>query len=536
MTESTDRPAPDGPAVNPYSQGPESVGPPAATPSTPFRVSLKWWLISLVVLGAATGLMGRLWMYNFEVFLGTLAVGSIAVPFLIALTTLVVLGFKRRQQQASWIGLPLLAVGLLITPVIGLAIVGAIAWQRENSPSPYLATSTGYLIHTELPKDFDYNSEVWDELQRRADSGDLTADQASQVASMFLDHMQDEQSGWDETVSYQSGFLATSLKKHLVAKPVIETICDEYYGQTPTIRLLGQTDSDDQRLRFAIGMGSELGETTGAPFDVAINLVELRVNGAVVAFDTGISEADEYSDEYCQRFYRCELPANAAASGPAGGSGVVLAADLELAYVDSTWDVYDYDGPTLNALSHAQPPEIHRQWRATVTHEVAAAAPELEHQPPTLVTDPARDPGVGEALQVESVRVWQAGDNRSRIELAGWWSPTNYGCFGEDAVAACAFEATLEVDGRSIKLAPGLANDMDDNEYEWEPFLLTAEIDPLPTGVQEAELVLTPTLELLQDDPNVIEVWGQTEKFPAVPLTRLDLEAFDDPQPEATDE
>ncbi|TWT66277.1 hypothetical protein Pla123a_46710 [Posidoniimonas polymericola] len=506
----------------PSSAAAEAAPPGDAMEESPggFRVSLKWWLISLVVLGAGMGLMGRLWMYDHYVFLGVLAMGSLVAPLLIALATYAVLAWRRRTRQQRWGWLAgLIAVTVLI-PVVGLSSVVALEWFIDNRPSPYLASSTGYLVHTELPKDLDYNSDVWDELERRAASDQLTPEQADHVASLFLDHIQDENSGWDETVSYQSGFFATSLKRRLVQKPVVLSICDEYYGQTPTIRLAKPVDLNARRVRFTIDLGNELGEMTGAPFDLAINLLEVRVNGAATPFEAEAALADEYSSAASRRVYACELPP--------GTEAVELAADLDLAYVESLWDVNDYGGPTLGSLTHQAPPEVHRRWRATVTKEFGKVAA-LEREALALVTDAARDPGVGEVLQVSSVRVWRAEDERRRVELLGCWSPWMSGCFGDETpMIPCAFTVEMKIDEQSIPLGKGIAHTMKDEDYESAPFLLTAELDSLPAEVNKVDLVLTPAPELFEADAEVTEIWGQTETFSSVPLTRLDLAEIDE--------
>ena len=65
------------------------------------KYSLKSLLISMCVIGATFGIMTRLLMENPEMFLAVVRVGATVGPFLLAVGTIIWIGFRRHCPGAG---------------------------------------------------------------------------------------------------------------------------------------------------------------------------------------------------------------------------------------------------------------------------------------------------------------------------------------------------------------------------------------------------------------------------------------------------
>ena len=190
------------------------------------KFGLKTYLISLCVLGATAGILGKLFVETPETFLSVVALASTVLPFLLATGTIIVLGLrhKRRPRLVMW-GLFLLLCPLAVRFALSLL------WPTGD---PLRFLSTNRLITKRLP---DQTNEpwIWNELKRRLDSGSLTGEEDGESNKTLVAYMKKSRpTGWDQPLPWQDQCLKAAVSAKRVSDHGLLDFAT-FYGKRPAI-------------------------------------------------------------------------------------------------------------------------------------------------------------------------------------------------------------------------------------------------------------------------------------------------------------
>ena len=193
------------------------------------RFSLKTMLIGLTVAGALTAWMGRLWVENPEMFFQVLAIATTVGPFVLAMATIIWLGWRGSKPSRRLIAWGVL---LLITPFLGQVASGLLL----PSGQPIRVLSTARLIGNRLPQQVD-EPWVWNELEYRLTSGELSQEEVGQAVQELTAHMEKTRpQGWNQPLTWQRKFLVAARQQGLISQEVLVRLCEAFYGTRPTFK------------------------------------------------------------------------------------------------------------------------------------------------------------------------------------------------------------------------------------------------------------------------------------------------------------
>ncbi len=253
------------------------------------RFSLRTMALAVGGLGAFFGVMTKLLIEKPEVFFQVLTILSTIVPFLLAIGTILWLGcwykpnpvnpicakcfhvlrdvvpsatpvcphcgaelfqpraveFARNQKGRRW-ALAAWGVALLLMPLL-ISATRLIAWP---SGDPLRVLSTERLIKERLPSRVN-EPWVWDELERRMNSGALSSQEASDAVRELISYMTSASpNGWKQPLPWQGKFLRRATQGKLISDELQFELCDAYYGTEPKLTPLkmigGGTNNDFQ--------------------------------------------------------------------------------------------------------------------------------------------------------------------------------------------------------------------------------------------------------------------------------------------------
>ncbi len=238
------------------------------------KFGLKTYLISLCVLGATAGILGKLFVEAPETFLSVVALASTVLPFLLATGTIIVLGLRheRRPRLVMW-GLFLLLCPLAVRFALSLL------WPTGD---PLRFLSTNRLITKRLP---DQTNEpwIWNELKRRLDSGSLTGEEVGESIKTLVAYMKKSRpTGWDQPLPWQDQFLKAAVSAKLVSDQELLDLCDAFYGTRPTINSLAPTTPGKRNIWLTIRYGNPFSQGSGIGVDLFWDVTQVSVDGTPV--------------------------------------------------------------------------------------------------------------------------------------------------------------------------------------------------------------------------------------------------------------
>lgn len=224
-----------------------------------FRVSLRTLMIGVVVIGASLGLLGRLSITTPRLFVFGVSVLSTLVPYLLAIGTIIWVGFRSKR-----LGLAMWGVWLVLMPVIGTTVMYLVALvgDKELGRSPWDLTTlnTERIIKERLPNQID-DRRCWEELQRRIHSGSLTAEQADAALNVLIAHLKTEKSDmW--AVSNSHEFVKATIHAGLVPGSFEYEFLDTCYGTKPIItmpRIRENSNGFEYKIQYRKGRSSVSG-------------------------------------------------------------------------------------------------------------------------------------------------------------------------------------------------------------------------------------------------------------------------------------
>jgi hypothetical protein len=237
-----------------------------------FQVSLRTFLVVVLAAGLTLGILGQLCRRQPEIFMAVVSGLSTVVPFLLAIGTVLWLGYHRSpvwslpmcagcRRDLRWLDLRVMTTcpqcGADLTAPKGVAFVRGgyrsgrlIAWgiflvfmpaaglgslilfRTVAGPSSQglgLLTNQEVIQQRLLPQvDQPW---VWQELERRLAAGRLSQQEVEDAIDILIGHMKaSKPNGWDQPFSWQNGFLKAASSAGMISDPVLIDLCDAFYG------------------------------------------------------------------------------------------------------------------------------------------------------------------------------------------------------------------------------------------------------------------------------------------------------------------
>jgi hypothetical protein len=309
------------------------------------KYSLKAWLVTMCVVGAVIGGMGKLLLESPEGFLNVLRLASTLGPFLLAVATIVSIGLRSVPKRR---GLIVWGCALLLSPIVMLGLM--VLFLPSGNPLQLMTTHR--LIANRLPLDAQ-SPWVWQELERRLTAGRLTSEQADAAVAQFADYMTTSNpAGWKQPITWQKQFLTNVMQAKMISNDTLLKLLDAFYGRYPKILPVSPASPLSPRFSLAVEYGNTWGDHSGLGVALAWHVKEVQLDGVPAA----ISRAHKHNNIWDGT---CE------ANLTPGEHEVSVV--VEAAYIDSG----NSGGPPINgtSLDNVPPnqwPKARKRWTTTV--------------------------------------------------------------------------------------------------------------------------------------------------------------------------
>lgn len=459
------------------------------------RISLKMLLILLLAVGAGIGLLGRLFLSNPQVFFAVVGGLSTIVPFLLAISTIFVLGFRgKRQGLMLWSGL------LILMPIIGISVIFFGQRFVGSSPSNLAVQNTQMLIEEQLRKRVN-EPWVWNELERRVTTGSLTAEQADEAVGVFIAHMKSSKpEGWDQPLHWQDEFLKAATQAGLISDPVMYELCDAFYGPKPVIRPLPRLRAGDSGFDITIKYGSTWSNNSGLDLQLVWDVNQVLVDDKPVE---------------AKRSHRSRDSWHGQCKGDLTAGEHKIAVEVEAAYIDNKKLI----GLSTHDLPKKNWPIAAKRWKQTVSIPMRVFT--VDEPIVGLTTDPSLDPTKSRAIKVKRLvaQVYPRGGIQLILQFD--YGPTDLVPLSNDVTVKAGRE-TYQI-GSQWVIRTG--NSMSRGGS------LRKRIESLDPSVRTCDIILTPNPKHIEQRPEVKAIWGETITILNVPIERLDLEAGQEAEP-----
>ncbi len=501
------------------------------------KFSLKTFLIVLIAVGVGAGVMGRLSLRHPEIFLGVLSLLSTAVPFLLAIVTILWIGFRQkpawstpicgecmgqlrerkpdrltncpecgadltdpkavlyvRVQGRRW-GLVVWGGLLLVTPVLGIGALFVAQHFIGPSPSNLRGVSTKELIQQRLPKRID-EPWVWRELENRLTAGKLSQKEVDEAVQQLIAHMKTTRpQGWDRPLNWQDDFLKSANQAKKISDPVLFALCDAFYGPKPVVEPLPRIREGQQGFEIEVKYGSTWSGHSGLGVELLWEVTQVLLDGKPIDVRQNHKHGERWSGHY---------------DGSLAAGDYEVTVEIQCAYVDQ--------GKLVGLNAHDLPakrwPKTRRQWKQTASAPLKVYTKDVQIVP--LSKDPRRDPNTTGGIEVSRFVVQADRDDSKKLILK-----TNF-TSGLTIPLSCDVEAVFHdqrVDlGRMWVVKT-------ENSTRSSGSQLQKRIDTLAPSVKYADIILTPNPSHIEHRPEVSEIWGEKIILRAIPVERLDLEA-----------
>jgi hypothetical protein len=275
------------------------------------KFSLRTFLIVVCVVGATAGVMGNLLLNRPEDFINVVYLSATVLPFLLAVGTIIVLGWKRerRPRLVAWGAL------LLLWP-FAMQLVMAVLLPNGD---PLRLLSTGRIIAQRLPARVD-EPWVWRELERRLNAGAMSAAEVDQAVGVLIDHMTTAQpGGWNQPTPWQDPFLKAAIAKKLVSDATLVKLSDAFYGVQPDVQPITPMPLGAGGFRMRLEYGNPWAADSGVGVALLWDVTQVSVDGVPVTLSQ-VQRNAHFWDAYC-------------AANPAAGDHEVQI-DVVCAYAD----------------------------------------------------------------------------------------------------------------------------------------------------------------------------------------------------------
>ena len=394
-------------------------------------------------------------------------------------------------RSRRW-GLVVWGVLLLVMPVVGMGIL--FAAYHFMGPSPGLGMlSTQQLIREQLPKQVD-EPWVWRELEARLKAGSLSPQDVDDAIERLTLHMTATRpQGWDNPLSWQTGFITSAGQAGLISDEVLIALCDAFHGPEPVVR--------SPRLREGKGgfnVEVEYGNRWGSSSGLGVRLV-WQVNRVLLDGEPFHVRQTSKSDRDWSGYH----------DGGLDAGDYRLTVEVESAYIDESKLI----GLNAHDLSKALWPAAKKRWTQTVSAPLEVFS--FDEPLVSLVTDPGRHPGAGGGLAVNRFAVQRDPDGRKLIVLKT--------SFVDRLSIPLSYDISVAFDEQTVELGQ-IWVVQSQNSRASGGGQMQKRVDTLDSTIRHADIILTPNPAHIEHRPEVSEIWGGEAILPNVPIERLDLE------------
>jgi hypothetical protein len=305
------------------------------------KFSLKTFLITLCVGGAAVGVMGKLLLESPEVFLRILTLAATVGPFLLAVGTIIWIGLRGKRQW-KLVGWGTFLLLLPPTVFVGMQIL----WPSGN---PLRVLSTRRLIERRLPNQLD-EPWVWNELEYRLGKGSLSRDEVEDAFRALTAHLnQARPSGWSpQTLPWQHGFVAAAIQAKLVSVADVVDLCDAFFGPNPVVRAIPPVAAGQRGFNVNIDYGNPFSRISGLGVELLWDVKRVLLDGSPMKI-TQMNLFGEHGSTYCE--------------GQLTPGDHEVQIEVECAYVDES----KLTGLKAGQLPVSRWPRARKRWTTTVT-------------------------------------------------------------------------------------------------------------------------------------------------------------------------
>ena len=450
-----------------------------------FTFSLRTLMLGLVCAGVITGILGRAYFNHYQLFLAAVSLLSTVIPYLLAIGTIVALGARARNR-----GLVVWGIILFCIPFLGFGIM-AVA-QYANGPAPGgLGVKTNQQLLAQLPNQID-EPWVWDELERRLNSGKLSSKETEKAIDKLIVFMKETNpDGWNQPLSWQDDFIeAASVSGALSPEKQIE-LADAFYGSAPSLEL-PRIREGKQRLDLAMEYGNSWDDNSGIYATLVWDVKRVLVDGKSI----DLREAKRFNSDWRMSHQAEFTPGD-----------IPIEIELEVAYVDRTKLV----GLDVNKIPASRWPKALKRWQKTVkgTLKVYKTTDQIIPMESPSNCNPKN------LIRIKRLVAQVDHDGKRKIILEtqieqGLQIPISFDVdldFGDQIVPLGQLWA---IETQSMRSSNGRTKN---GRVNW-----------LDADIESADIVLTPNPSHVEQRPDVERIWGKEIKIRNVPIERLDLE------------
>jgi hypothetical protein len=505
---------------------------------TCFRIqfSLRTFLIVSCVLGVAAGVLGRLFFRNPEVFLIVVYLLSTVVPFLVAIGTILWIGFRSkpwstpicgqckrdvpstrtdrvkncpecgedltgpkavlfmRGQGRHW-GLIAWGGMLLLMPILGSGVFFFASRVVGPSPGNLRFQSTQQLLQQRLPNQID-QPWIWNELENRLKAGSLSQQEVDDAIGQLISYMTTTRpKGWNQPLSWQRNFLKSATQAGMIPEPVLLELCDAFYGLKPIIQPLARLREGKNGLGVEIEYGNVWGDNSSLGLELLWQVNRVLLDGKPINVRQDSKLGQRWSGYH---------------EGGLKSGNYEVTVEIECAYVDQDKLI----GLNTGDLPKNRWPKARKQWKQSVSAPLHVYA--IDKAIVALVTEPSRAPRPAGGILVDRLVAQADRDGKKKIVLK---------CeFPKGLSIPLSYDVAASINGQLIGLGPVWIV-QDGNTHAQGGSQLEGRVDVLDPSIKNADVILTPNPSHIEHRPEVSEIWGKKSILRDVPIERLDLEA-----------
>ncbi|NOZ39030.1 MAG: hypothetical protein GXP24_02235 [Planctomycetes bacterium] len=458
------------------------------------RISLKWLLIGFTFFGAALGLLARSLFHSPDVFRLVVGLLATAVPFLLAVGTIIRLGYRSHQKR-------LLAWGwlLALAPVCGFLVLFIANKYIGTAPGGIGILSNAILINQRLPQQID-GPWVWRELSRRGKNNSLSQSEVDSAIRKLIAHMKKTKpQGWNSPLPWSDNFLKDANAGKLISDPVVIDLCDAFYGNQLQIERITRLREGESTLQLSVSFGNPWSDNSGLPAHLLWTVSQVLIDGKSVQIEQPRHFGQQWNGNYRGLF-------------DAGDHELTV--ELDCAYVDTDKLLGIRSGAN---ESFRWPKQTRKKWKQTVktTFKVFAAADTLV----ALSTDPKEDPTASRAIQIERFVILPGRNENKKALLIVRCS--------ENIATPLSFDISATLGNQKLELGSFFKAHLENRSIS-SGNELTSRVENLNNTVTTADVLLTPNPKHVEDIDGVEKIWGKPILFRNVAVERLDLETVDD--------
>jgi hypothetical protein len=349
----------------------------------------------------------------------------------------------------------------------------------------------------------------WQELERRLGAGSLTTSDVDAAVNVIVADLNAKRAAGrqQQPLHWLDGFLKLSIQRGDVGKPVLQSLCQAYYGSSPSIKSRKQARQ-------------------GQPFDIEIdrdgpwNLPGMQgvwclrqvtaEDGSVLSMTSGYNEnapmanhPDQFSGSNNTGNTRAKLTHKLAPGEHE------LAFTFDMGTIPENSMMRGLDGRPGTADKWPTPIS---SWQATLKQKITIVP--ADQSIVELVTDPAQDP-----LQKITLGVQQALARPSSrgVEIAIKWSA------GDGADPPLSYCVTVMAGDQKIDYG-SIFTGRTGNNASSSSMTGSHVIKSLAPDVRSIDILLTPDPKNAERFVGVEQIWGVEHKIENVKLERSDLQ------------